>query len=1027
MRVALWALGLGVLLLRARAAPTGGPNSLRLAYRPSPCDGVVLVRHEGTWGHVCNREWTLKEASVVCRQLGCGGAVGAPKYVPLPGETVQPWLHNVSCRGDEASLWGCSLGAWTKSECPYEWVVVALCSNGTFREVRLVKGRSPCAGLPEIRNVNGVDRLCGLHREEATVFCRELGCGPALQAPRQDGSVARKYMTCGGDELTIRNCRLNNKFRSGCDFQRDAQVVCSEHTEARLVGGEHSCAGRLEVRRGLTWGTVCDADLDLATAHVVCRELQCGAAVSTPQGAHFGQGPGLVWAEAFRCAGNESLLFHCPREPGHRCGHGQDAGLRCSEFRLVNGSSACEGRVELQVQGAWAPLCAAHWDLADATVLCHQLDCGNAVATPPGGHFGGGASAPWPDEVHCVGTEPYLWSCAVSTLGAPACGPGDAAAAVCSGLPDALRLRDGQSRCDGRVEVSLDGVWGRVLDEAWDLRGAAVVCRQLGCGAAERAYEAAAPARGAVPLGLSRVRCAGTEPRLTRCNVSAAALVSAGASRDAGVVCSGSLQVRLAAGPGRCAGRVELLHAGEWGTVCDDGWDLRDAQVVCRQLGCGHALGAPGAAHFGAGAGRIWMDELACEGHEAALWRCPSRGWGRHDCGHKEDAGALCSESVALRLRGGAGPCAGWLDVFHNGTWGAVCSNALKDASLSIICQQLGCGERGWLENRPGHTSLGTSWVDNIQCRRLRSSTLWQCPSAPWHPHSCTRGEEVWITCAGSSGTATQDSGEALNCSSMGSCPEEGELRVRGGEDRCSGRVELWHAGSWGTVCDDSWDLADAEVVCRQLGCGRAVDAVAGAAFGPGSGPVWLDEVGCRGSEASLWGCPAEPWGRGDCGHKEDAGVRCAGDTGAVTPRSASGSPLVPAPALEAGTLPMALGLALGTLLLVTSLVLGARWFRGRDACRGSGMSGSLPSEGVYEDIGAAPAGEKDEAAGAAAAAVLEEEYDDVAEPEPEEGDAEEGALLSPTGAQLCVVASTALLLLYWCYAQGSGPPSPYI
>lgn len=102
------------------------------------------------------------------------------------------------------------------------------------------------------------------------------------------------------------------------------------HMEARLVGGEHSCAGRLEVRRGLTWGTVCDADLDLATAHVVCRELQCGTAVSTPKGAHFGQGSGLVWTEAFHCVGNESLLFHCPRGPGHQCGHGQDAGLRCS-------------------------------------------------------------------------------------------------------------------------------------------------------------------------------------------------------------------------------------------------------------------------------------------------------------------------------------------------------------------------------------------------------------------------------------------------------------------------------------------------------------------------------------------------------------------------------------------------------------------------------------------------------------------------------------------------------------------------
>ncbi|KAF7478722.1 hypothetical protein GHT09_010085 [Marmota monax] len=217
----------GILPSNQSCLSQGSPGDLGLAHRRSACDGVVQVRRDGEWGHLCNQKCTLVEASVVCRQLGCGCAVGAPKYVPLPGEVAPPWLHNVSCRGHESSLWECSLGARSQSACPHEWVVVVLCANGTFWEIRLVKGHSPCAGLPEIRNVNGVDRLCGLHMEEAKVFCQELGCGPALQAPCQGVDIVRKYMVCRGTEPTIRNCRLNNNLRSGCDLQLDAEVVCS--------------------------------------------------------------------------------------------------------------------------------------------------------------------------------------------------------------------------------------------------------------------------------------------------------------------------------------------------------------------------------------------------------------------------------------------------------------------------------------------------------------------------------------------------------------------------------------------------------------------------------------------------------------------------------------------------------------------------------------------------------------------------------------------------------------------------------
>lgn len=45
--------------------------------------------------------------------------------------------------------------------------------------------------------------------------------------------------------------------------------------------------------------------------------------------------------------------------------------------------------------------------------------------------------------------------------------------------------------------------------------------------------------------------------------------------------------------------------------------------------------------------------------------------------------------------------------------------------------------------------------------------------------------------------------------------------------------------------------------------------------FGQGSGPIWLDNVACTGTEARLIDCAANPIGVHNCGHNEDAGTRC--------------------------------------------------------------------------------------------------------------------------------------------------------
>ncbi|XP_026161562.1 scavenger receptor cysteine-rich type 1 protein M160-like [Mastacembelus armatus] len=782
---------------------------VRLVGGDTLCAGTLEVKYKRDWKPVDGDDWTLE--TDVCQQLDCGSAISVERR---KGSKRSEWKSMSDCVKSGSALEECLTPSFSSSS------IYLTCSDFA----RLVNGTSLCSGILEVKSNQWWSSVCeaDFDQRDAEVVCRELGCGaPLVLQGVLYGEVGtpmwNREFQCGGHESALLDCRSSDSVRNTCSPGKAVGLTCSE--PVRLVGGYSRCAGTLEVKQG-DWRPVDGNYWTLKTAAIACRELDCGSAVSV--GWRQESSNRYVWSITSDCAQSGSALRGCVRSEESS----SFINLTCSDsVRLVNGTSLCSGRLKVKSKQWWSSVCEADFDHQDAEVVCRELGCG-APLVLQGGLYGEVEAPMWTREFQCGGHESALLDCRSSDSDRNTCSPGKAVGLTCS---EPVRLVGGNSRCAGTLEVKHKGEWRPVDCYDLILKTAAIVCRQLDCGSAVSVGEKEESSSRSAWLINSECVQSVFAPRDCVTSDSTSCFIT--------LTCSDF--VRLVNGTSLCSGRLEVKSKQWWSSVCEADFDQRDAEVVCRELGCGAPLVLQGAL-YGEVEAPMWTREFQCGGHESALLDCRSSDSDRNTCSPGKAVGLTCSEPV--RLVGGNSRCAGTLEVKHKGDWRPVDGYGWTLKTAAIACRELNCGSAVSDGQKIGFSKISTWW--------FRSD----CVQSGSAVRDCVTSDSSYSICN-------------LTCSDS--------VRLVNGTSLCSGRLEVKSNQRWSSMCEADFDQRDAEVVCRELGCGAPL-VLQGGLYGEVKAPMWTREFQCGGHESALLDCRSSDSDRNTCSPGKAVGLTCS-------------------------------------------------------------------------------------------------------------------------------------------------------
>jgi len=461
----------------------------------------------------------------------------------------------------------------------------------------------------------------------------------------------------------------------------------TERLKVRLTGypRKHN-EGRVELFYKGEWGTICDDDFSINNANVLCRQLGFVSATGWTHSAKYGKGQGKIWLDNVLCNGGEKSIEFCKsRGWGNSdCTHDEDAGVVCKDERIPGfvdpnvidthvdenkveevrlrpvlavakkKMPVTEGVVEVKYKDGWVQICDVGWTIKNTRVVCGMLG--------------------FPHE-RKVNKNFYkrLKKRAAEKVSRPKVN-------VSAG-----GRQTSKAKANSKSKQSSPGKRLYLERQKNNFHIHSVACTGT------EIHLAACPLEFNKPNSTSS--CEGGMPAVVSCIPGPLFMQNTAFKKKLKT----SSTVRLKGGARLGEGRVEVLKDNEWGTVCDDRWNLLSASVVCRELGFGSAKEALTGARMGQGMGPIYMNEVKCLGLEKSMWNCPFKNITSEDCQHTEDAAVRCNipymglES-SIRIVGGRSTYEGRVEVQVGSKWGTVCSTGWTTKEAMVVCRQLGLG-----------------------------------------------------------------------------------------------------------------------------------------------------------------------------------------------------------------------------------------------------------------------------------------------------------------------------------------------